>query len=599
MQIQTVLNNLVAQQPQQQLTINSGTLNSLQIGQVLKGTIVDQISVGTVALRIGDNLVKAQTNMATIQGQNLSLEVIKAGDTPILKILSSASNQINESALSADSKTVQQMLRQSLPIQSGLPALTANLVALAKLDVSETKLSPEILRLVKQIVDQFPTLLQMQDSQSMKTVLQNSGIFLEAQLLKLLTATLKDNTIDSNLKTNLLRLATQLRAQLSQVEVEPGTKLQQLPNDLSKLAERIFQQMPHAIKRVNPEGIRQVIQETVRFLEQRLQNLSTNAKIDLKTELLFIVSQLKSVKPLSSPLLPLDLLTSAPTESHIKATLAGNLAMQGDRLLKQLPETIQNLLSDNLKVALKETAGFFESRLNQLMQTVPPHLVVALRATLLRIIERAKTSDQGGKKTAPATKTNEPNPPLRGTALQPQPKAPPSINLGGSAARTMNMLLQQTEGALARLQMTQLTSLQDNDSTKQVWNHEIPVRNGDQTDLFQIRIEQDKQKEEGEESEDDKENWTVTLTFDLDGLGPMYTRLIMADDTLSTVLWAEKEKTVTLVNQQLPRLEKNYTKAGLNIGHVICHKGKPPEPVVSTEHDKLLNTGVHLVDEKA
>jgi len=82
-------------------------LQNLQPGQLLKATVVAQTSENIAKLKIGTQELVAHTRLRLVTGQKLTMEVIKGGEIPELKLLREHS--------SAEVKA--QILRQILPKQ--------------------------------------------------------------------------------------------------------------------------------------------------------------------------------------------------------------------------------------------------------------------------------------------------------------------------------------------------------------------------------------------------------------------------------------------------------------------------------------------------
>jgi hypothetical protein len=169
-----------------------------------------------------------------------------------------------------------------------------------------------------------------------------------------------------------------------------------------------------------------------------------------------------------------------------------------------------------------------------------------------------------------------------------------AIPTGRAEAPSPNPLLQQLvdlfkslEGAIARVQMHQLTSLQSEEGNKTVWQLELPIRHADQTNTFDIHIERQK---EGSSGNDASHAWALTVKFDLKPLGPMQANLTLKkSNELSTIFWAKEQQTLSLLNKNLPLLRNNLERAGLNIGRIEAYHGEPPKAAQPTWQSTLLD----------
>jgi len=243
-----------------------------------------------------------------------------------------------------------------------------------------------------------------------------------------------------------------------------------------------------------------------------------------------------------------------------------------------------------------------------------------LKATLLKMIQMLKPllensgQMQNGKLTTQApllTTTANSISPLAAEAaiakrlINPTIKSDPLLQLRGKQspiavttgkieAPPPNPLLQQLvdlfkslEGALARVQLHQATTLLSEESNKMVWQLELPIRNASQTDTFDMRIERQKSTSSGD---DISHAWRLTIKFDLKPLGPMHASLTLrGSDELSTIFWAKQQKTLSLLNRYLPLLHSNLERTGLKIGRIEAYHGVVPEAEQPTWKSTLLD----------
>jgi flagellar hook-length control protein FliK len=165
----------------------------------------------------------------------------------------------------------------------------------------------------------------------------------------------------------------------------------------------------------------------------------------------------------------------------------------------------------------------------------------------------------------------------------------PKETLPDSSIKLLIGLLKHLDGAVARIQTQQLASLPQEDAARQVWQFELPVRNGEEIDLLHIRIGRD-------DSANAKENepavWTLTLHMDLAKLGPMRIHLRLQGEQLSTLIWSERSETNTLIQSHLQELRSAYEQRGLSVDRLEAHQGR------ANRRDELPLDGA-LLHEKA
>ncbi len=156
--------------------------------------------------------------------------------------------------------------------------------------------------------------------------------------------------------------------------------------------------------------------------------------------------------------------------------------------------------------------------------------------------------------------------------------------------KLLEMLFRHTEGSLARVQLNQLASLPTEESSRQVWQFEVPVRHQNHVDSFLIQLEQEQAKNRGSDA---KPIWYVTLTFNIEPLGPVKAKISMHEKEVSTMFLAEKPESAELLNKRMAELSNAFNDSGLSVGKLIALHGdaKPEKP----QH--TITTS--LLDEKA
>lgn len=276
------------------------------------------------------------------------------------------------------------------------------------------------------------------------------------------------------------------------------------------------------------------------------------------------------------------------------------------QLYANLPSAARIEQAQQLKQAVNNSGVFLENKLNQAVRGKPdmdmtralqqslqgpgdkPSAVsvggVDLKATLTRLLGAIQQVSRGaaaqGSPAQPGTSATQTPPlpfappPLRGQAPQPQARAEASVQQLASLPLLLAELSQQGEAALSRIQLHQAASLPAAEPTANSWALELPIRHGGQVDLFDMVIEEETSQQQGDD--DHGHPWSVTLAFDLNGLGPVYAKLRLNQDKVSTLFWAEHDETVRLFNQHLDELLQRYRDHGLETAELRCFQGPPP-----------------------
>ncbi|GGE30686.1 flagellar hook-length control protein FliK [Halopseudomonas oceani] len=146
----------------------------------------------------------------------------------------------------------------------------------------------------------------------------------------------------------------------------------------------------------------------------------------------------------------------------------------------------------------------------------------------------------------------------------------------------LGSLLRLTAALLSRIQHHQLQSMGQTQtfsdgSSQTTWQLEIPLRDGQQFNHVQVRIQRDESAPTPRQPEP-VPVWEVRLAFNLDHLGSMQAIARLRNDKISSELWAERQETLGLINSEIGALRDRLLAKGLDVGELSCHRGAPPPP---------------------
>ena len=318
-----------------------------------------------------------------------------------------------------------------------------------------------------------------------------------------------------------------------------------------------------------------------------------------------LLKQTATNTPLSEPQLKAALMQALPRQTSMTPLLA-NLSWinQQQSTAIALPQAIQAMAkelfdklptkekistAEGIKQAIKDSGLFLENKLSEAAQTKStPESGDDLKNLLLRLFSSVQKQPAGGATQTPSQTAARPTqgatplipvppPTMSGNRPQPQHQAEATLATLNNALNLIQELGKQTEGSIARTQLHQLASLPTPDQNPAVWSFELPIRNQEQVDLFHFVIEEYKGGKDG--NDEPKHRWSVTIAFDLEALGPMYTRLQLENGKISTTFWADSFDTSTLITQNLPELAQRFKAAGLESSELRAFRGQPPEAV--------------------
>lgn len=262
------------------------------------------------------------------------------------------------------------------------------------------------------------------------------------------------------------------------------------------------------------------------------------------------------------------------------------------QLMERLPDARQMSTREGVRQAIQNSGTFAEGRLAQAAQQGSPPSPADIKLNLVRLLVALQTTLKSMPTPELPARSTSPEsfapPPLRNQAPVAQPRVPPSLLslLEGneSVVRLLIELLTQTDGALARIQVSQLSSLGTQDQPTQVWIAEVPVRFGQQTDLVQFRIEHHRGGGRPEEA-----YWSITFAFELEELGPVRARVVYFQQELSAMLWAERESTAQRFKERLEALRKRIEQRGIAVKSVECHAGIPDDETTPPDETRLIS----------
>ncbi len=167
-----------------QLAVKSAQLNlsRLLIGQILNASVVEKKSSNTLILKVGNQLLEARAtqNKTLNVGEQLKLVVEKQDNPTTLRVVQHDS-KINTQE--AKQQLQQQLLREAIPKQAGLEKLTTLLSQVSKNINASIQIPASVKQQIKKLIDQLPEQNNLKNESGLKTVIKNSGVFLEAKLL--------------------------------------------------------------------------------------------------------------------------------------------------------------------------------------------------------------------------------------------------------------------------------------------------------------------------------------------------------------------------------------------------------------------------------
>lgn len=340
------------------------------------------------------------------------------------------------------------------------------------------------------------------------------------------------------------------------------------------------------------EGKRALAQTPTRLpvgtrLVVRIKSLAPTAIFEILEQYIIdnapVRNAARSVLPKQTPLPALlaNVAYLATLDIAPSAPLPPELIQAARQLVAAIPHETRLEFADAMRDAIDSSGLFLESRLGRdRHQKSDPGAKHDFKAGLLRLqqtVEKLQLTRGASRRNAAPSRRLD-YPPLRDAPPQAQPRAAASIRAATSNSSALTELKGQLDGALARLQLMQL-SVHPADNATPYWLFELPVRSHHHVDLWQLRVERDG-------TDGQHPIWTATLSFSLGEQGAVYARVALRANRVSTQFWAENPNTVALYSREIGELVALFRANGFRIGSLGCQVGEP-HATPQTQHSFL------------
>lgn len=148
----------------------------------------------------------------------------------------------------------------------------------------------------------------------------------------------------------------------------------------------------------------------------------------------------------------------------------------------------------------------------------------------------------------------------------------------------MQSFLRQIESSLTHMQQTQLQNLNESQPGRPLWLMELPIKDGQDIDLFELRISEEETSQADNEV---KKSWNVTLKFDLEGLGKVKAHIKMQNDFVSAQFFSEQKETLSLFQENFDFLRGRLNYNGLNVGNIECAHANLSQDIAPANSKRL------------
>jgi hypothetical protein len=597
----------------------------LQPGSVITARVLQILGSDQVRIAIGGQAIDVLSQVPLQAGQTLQLQVSQTANGIGLAVvgqqgsagqsqgLASAAATLDAVTLAPDAAGIAALAAPgTLPTNSQLTALETLAVSLAaqgaatqqtslaplfaNLDVAAglAGLPPQVQQAVAQVLAQRTSLDQNLTGSDIKQAFQTSGLFLEASLA---AGSALPSNAPPDLKAALIVLRQVLTTSLagataSATTVAPGTPVagpgatQAAVLQGATLAEAVAQQS--AV----------LAGTTTATLAQ--PGTIPGATIPAAS----ILAQAGQLSPQLS-LQPVTIVAGPETPVNVSPTIVPPLAPQTaaptaspQGAIPALAQEIIDLAAANQILPLASTPADAAARaaassvaLNLLQETIQaspiaagnPSKLVFENGQFLSLIPAATGARTPAIDDAEFARTNLPPPPINGALPSAQPVVPATLAPHAPVEATLQHLLADTDGAIARQTLLQVASLPGQTDTSAArldpsvprWNFEIPFITPQGTAMAQFEISRDGGGREGDAA---KRVWRARFSLDVEPAGPIHALVSLNGERTSVRMWAERPATASQLRAGVSQLSQALSRAELLPGDIVVRDDAPVQP---------------------
>jgi hypothetical protein len=540
----------------------------LQAGQTL------QLQVSQTAGGIGLSLVNPQG--APGAGQNLasatSITLAPDAATLIAALTPPGALATNNQLTPVETLAVSLAAQSAATQQTSLAPLFANLALAATLP----GFSPQVREAIAQVLAQTTNLDRNLSGNDIQQAFKTSGLFLETSLAS--GSTLPANS-PPDLKAALIVLRQALTTSLAGVAAagtagatasasatpQSATTPTAQPSSTSpEVTEQSGAPAGTAVTTVARQASALAIATPTQTGQSAVQTLPQGLTIiagpDLSAAAASAAAAARTAPTVAQELLDLAASSQIVAPASTPADAAARAALSSAAL---------NLLQETLHAAGPPAAG-------------DPSSFVLENGEVLSLIPAVTGTRAGAIDDAEFLRTNPP-PPINGALPAAQPVAPATLAARVPVEATLQHLLADTDGAVARQTLLQIASLPGQvdptaarvDASTPRWNFEIPFATPRGTAVAQFEISRDGA---GNAVEPAKRIWRARFSLNVEPAGPVHALVSLNGERTSVRMWAERPSTASQLRAGVSQLSEALSRADLQPGDIVVRDGAPTQP---------------------
>ena len=540
----------------------------LQAGQTL------QLQVSQTAGGIGLSLVNPQG--APGAGQNLasatSITLAPDAATLIAALTPPGALATNNQLTPVETLAVSLAAQSAATQQTSLAPLFANLAVAATLP----GFSPQVREAIAQVLAQTTNLDRNLSGNDIQQAFKTSGLFLETSLAS--GSTLPANS-PPDLKAALIVLRQALTTSLAGVAAagtagatasasatpqSAATPTAQPSSTSPEVTEQSGAPAGTAVTTVARQASALAIATPTQTGQSAVQTLPQGLTIiagpDLSAAAASAAAAARTAPTIAQGLLDPAASSQIVAPASTPADAAARAALSSAAL---------NLLQETLHAAGPPAAG-------------DPSSFVLENGEVLSLIPAVTGTRAGAIDDAEFLRTNPP-PPINGALPAAQPVAPATLGGRVPVEATLQHLLADTDGAVARQTLLQIASLPGQvdptaarvDASTPRWNFEIPFATPQGTAIAQFEISRDGA---GNAVEPAKRIWRARFSLNVEPAGPVHALVSLNGERTSVRMWAERSSTASQLRAGVSQLSEALSRADLQPGDIVVRDGAPTQP---------------------
>ena len=537
----------------------------LQAGQTL------QLQVSQTAGGIGLSLINSQG--APGAGQNLasatSITLAPDAATLIAALTPPGALATNNQLTPVETLAVSLAAQSAATQQTSLAPLFANLAVAATLP----GFSPQVREAIAQVLAQTTNLDRNLSGNDIQQAFKTSGLFLETSLAS--GSTLPANS-PPDLKAALIVLRQALTTSLAGVaaagtagatasaSATPQSATTPTAQPSSIVTEQSGAPAGTAVTTVARQASALAIATPTQTGQSAVQTLPQGLTIiagpDLSAAAASAAAAARAAPTIAQELLDLAASSQIVAPASTPADAAARAALSSAAL---------NLLQETLHAAGPPAAG-------------DPSSFVLENGEVLSLIPAVTGTRAGAIDDAEFLRTNPP-PPINGALPAAQPVAPATLAARVPVEATLQHLLADTDGAVARQTLLQIASLPGQvdptaarvDASTPRWNFEIPFATPRGTAVAQFEISRDGA---GNAVEPAKRIWRARFSLNVEPAGPVHALVSLNGERTSVRMWAERPSTASQLRAGVSQLSEALSRADLQPGDIVVRDGAPTQP---------------------